>query len=242
MNLASKKVETLVAGNRVDLCSCPFLKNHPSAQTEFAYVSKVEIEAEGTVAVTYEDIDQVGYPAGTELMVRVPRDVVDPVVRVQLATADGVEADWPISQNLTDRWGELNYHNEENKPLELLSDNEALLTRLVDQMWDEMTFIVRKDGQFGILFEAEFCSIESELPHKEQCCAEWFATLKPHAEVVKVLLEGLKPLAEKFPGVEFAVPPASEVINDRPAAWAFVPDGLLTAEQRKELGRALLDL
>jgi hypothetical protein len=242
MNLSPKKVENLVAGNRVDLCSCPFLKNHASAKFEFACVSKVEVEENGAVAVTYEDIDQVGYPAGTELQVRVPRDVVDPMVRVQVATTDGADVDWHISQNLTDRWGELNYHNEENKPLELLVDDEALLARLVDQMWDEATFVVRKDGKFGILFEAEFCSIESETPQKELCNAEWFATLKPHSEVVNALLEGMKPLEEKFPGVLFAVPPASEVINDRPAAWAFVPDGHLNAEQRKELGSALLNL
>jgi hypothetical protein len=242
MNLAFKKVENLVAGNRVDLCSCPFLKNHPRATFEFACVSKVEIEGKGVVAVTYEDIDQVGYPAGTELQVRVPRDVTDPVVRVRVATGVDAEVDWHISQNLTDRWGELNYHNEENKPLELLVDDEALLARLVDQMWDEATFVVRKSGKFGILFEAEFCSIESETPQKELCNAEWFAGLKPHAEVVSVLLEGMKPLADKFPGVLFAVPPASEVINDRPAGWAFVPDGLLNAEQRKELGSAMLNL
>ena len=52
----------------------------------------------------------------------------------------------------------------------------------------------------------------------------------------------MKPLAERFPGVLFAVPDESQVINDRPAAWAFVADGLLTAEQREELGKALLDL
>jgi hypothetical protein len=108
-------------------------------------------------------------------------------------------------------------------------------------MWDECTFIVRKDGKFGIWLEAEFCSLESE-EHAKEDDPDWYATLKPHAEVVKALLAGMTPLAERYPGVQFAVPDESHVINDRPAAWAFVPDGLLSAEQREELGKALLDL
>jgi len=238
---AMKKVEDLVAGNLVDLESCPFLKTHPSAASEFANVELVKREDGDTVVVGYEGIDHVGYPVGTELLVRVPRDVPDPKVRVQLVAEDGAWGEWKLSQNLTDRWGDLNYHNEANKPLELLSDNEPLLKRLVSQMWDEATFVVRKDGQFGILFEAEFCSRESE-EHDAQSNPEFFAKLKPHDDAVKALLEGMKPLAERFPGVLFAVPEPQAVINDRPAAWAFVSDGLLSAEQRDELGHALLSL
>ncbi|MDP3639527.1 MAG: hypothetical protein U0989_20440 [Azonexus sp.] len=78
--------------------------------------------------------------------------------------------------------------------------------------------------------------------HAKDGDPDWYATLKPHAEVVKVLLDGMKLLAERYPDVQFAVPDESQVINDRPAAWAFVPDGLLSAEQREELGKALLDL
>lgn len=148
---------------------------------------------------------------------------------------------WNISQNLTDRWGDINYHNGDNKPLELLEDDDALLERLRAQMWDELTFIVRKDGKFGILFESEFCTLECE-EHAKDGDPDWYATLKPHAEVVKALLDGMKLLAERYPDVQFAVPDESQVINDRPAAWAFVSDGVLSAEQREELGKALLDL
>jgi hypothetical protein len=42
--------------------------------------------------------------------------------------------------------------------------------------------------------------------------------------------------------VLFSVPDASAIINDRPAAWAFVPEGHLSQEQREELGKALLAL
>lgn len=125
--------------------------------------------------------------------------------------------------------------------MELLEDDDDLLERLRTQVWDELTFIVRKDGKFGILFESEFYSLESE-EHEKDHDPDWYATPKPHAEVVKVLLEGMKPLAERVPGVLFAVPDETHIINDRPATWAFVPDGLLTHEPREELGKALLDL
>ena len=241
METISKKVEDLAVGNRVDLTSCPYLKNHPSADCEYALVADVERETPDCVVVGYEGIDHIGYQVGTVLQARTPRDVPDPEVNVHpLGKPEEWEV-WNISQDLTDRWGDINYHNADNKPLELLENDDALLERLCAQMWDELTFIVRKDGKFGILFEAEFCSLESE-EHAKDGDPDWYATLKPHAEVVKILLDGMQSLAERYPGVQFAVPNESQVINSRPAAWAFVPDGLLSEEQREELGRALLDL
>lgn len=75
MQIVSKKVEDLVAGNRVDLQSCPFLKDHPSAETEFAVVTDVARETPDCVTVAYEGIDCVGYQVGTLLLVRAPKDV-----------------------------------------------------------------------------------------------------------------------------------------------------------------------
>lgn len=204
-------------------------------------MAHVERETPDCVVVGYEGIDHIGYQVGTILQVRTPKDVPDPGVKVHSLGEPEEWEVWNISQNLTDRWGDINYHNADNKPLELLEADDALLERLRAQMWDELTFIVRKEGTFGILFEAEFCSLESE-EHAKDGEPDWYATLKPHAEVVKALLEGMKPLAERFPGVLFAVPDKTHIINDRPAAWAFVADGLLTGEQREELGKALLDL
>lgn len=241
METVSKKVEDLVVGNRVDLVSCPFLKKHPSAASEYGLVVHVERETPDCVVIGYEGIDHIGYPVGTVLQVRAAKDVPDPVVKVHPLGKPEEWEEWHISLNLTDRWGELNDHGANNKPLELLEDDDDLLERLRAQMWDELTFIVRKDGKFGILFEAELCSLESEENGKNHD-PDWYATLKPHAEVVKALLEGMKTLAEHFPGVLFTVPEECNVINNRPAAWAFVSDDLLTAEQREELGRALLDL
>lgn len=241
MSTVSKKVEDLVVGDRVDLESCPYLKDHASAKSEYALVAHVERESPECVVIGYEGIDHIGYPIGTNLQVRAPIDVPDPVVKVRPVGKPEEWKDWKISQNLTTRDGDLNYHDAENKPLEFLEFDEDLLARLRAQMWDGITFITRKDGKFGLLFEMEFCSLESEEENKNDDPA-WYAALKPHADVIKTLLDGLKPLAERFPGVEFAVPDEAHIANDRPAAWAFVPDGLLSDEQREELGKALLNL
>lgn len=143
---------------------------------------------------------------------------------------------WQINTNLTDRWGEINRFDEDNKPLEML-ENDTFLKHLHEQMWEENTFIVRKDGKFGILFEVEYMSRESEAPYGDP-----EDRLPSHETVVRRLLTHMAPLAARFPGVSFCVPEESEIINDRPAAWAFVPDGHFSPEQREELGLALYDL
>lgn len=168
-------------------------------------------------------------------------DVPDRLHQVTLPGAPDEPSTWAISPNLTDRWGDLNYHNAMNKPLEPLEDNPELLDALRAQMWGESTFIVRKDGQFGILFEVEFMSRESE-EHAKDSDPTWYAGLKPHADMVPILLAGLAPIAEKFPAVEFCVPNESYIANDRPAVWAFVSNGLLDAAQLEELGKALQDI
>lgn len=63
------KVEDLKEGDLVDLSSCPFLKNHPSAEFEYATVGFVEEETPNCILVGYDGIDHVGYPKGTELLV-----------------------------------------------------------------------------------------------------------------------------------------------------------------------------
>jgi hypothetical protein len=241
MDTTSKRVEDLIIGNRVDLSSCPHLKSHASADLECACVASVHRESQDCVVIGYEGIDHIVYPVGTVLQTYTPKDVPDPAIRVHPLGRPEEWETWNISQNLTDRWGDINAYNAEAKPLELLLDDKGLLERLRGQMWDELTFVVRKDGKFGILFESEFCSAESEAEYKDDD-PEWYSTLKPHAKVVEVLLQGMQPLAERYPGVQFAVPDESQIINDRPAAWAFVPDGLLSAEQREELGIAMLSL
>lgn len=61
------KVEDLKEGDKVDLETCPFLKDHPMACCEYAEVIEVQQETTDCVAVTYEGVGQVGYSLGTKL-------------------------------------------------------------------------------------------------------------------------------------------------------------------------------
>ena len=69
MTLIIVPVEILKEGDLVDLDSCPYLSEHPSAQFEYAQIVDVALESPECVAITYEGIDQVGYPSGTFLKV-----------------------------------------------------------------------------------------------------------------------------------------------------------------------------
>ena len=65
-----KRVTELKPGDRVDLESCPHLHTHSTAPYQYAVVEAVVHETPNCVAVTYEDIDTVGYSPDTELEVR----------------------------------------------------------------------------------------------------------------------------------------------------------------------------
>ena len=159
-------------------------------------------------------------------------------IEVRLPGRKRVMSKWNIITNLTDRWGEINEYNAELKPRDQLTDYDgALLNVLRQEMWDEITFIVQKDGKFGILYEVEFASRQSE-----EGLGGSTQELSDHDVVMNSIAQRLEVLATKFPGVSFCVPPESEIANDRPAAWAFVPYGMLDPLRREELGKALLGM
>jgi hypothetical protein len=160
----------------------------------------------------------------------------------EVTLPDGRKTTWAIEANLTDRWGGLNDFAVQSKPgLALLELDEPLLAELRGLMWDETTFVARKDGKFGVLFEIEYASRESESGHLAEDDEELHA-YKPHTEVVAALLKGLRKLQEAF-NLEMCVPEPGVVIHDRPAVWAFMPaDKPLTAAERERLGLALLAL
>lgn len=157
---------------------------------------------------------------------------------VEVTLPDGAKSWWNIEQNLSTRWGELNDYAAEGKPgLALLELDLDLLTRLRQQMWEESTFIVRKDNQFGLLFEVEFASKESEADDADDT-----REYRPHAEVIVALIDGLAKLARTYPQVQFSVPDASEIINDRPAVWGFFLLDALGENAREVVGQALHNL
>lgn len=165
----------------------------------------------------------------------------DPAYAVTLP--NGESGSWNISLNLTDRWGELNVYMATAKAMKPLVDQPELYERLINQQWDEMTFVVHMDGQYGLLFEQEFATKESEvnlIQPTDSCYEQEMARLMSEADLKPVLLERLQPLVAKYPSVQFCLPPKEEMCEERLGIWAFVADGLLDDATREQLGRDIL--
>jgi hypothetical protein len=171
-----------------------------------------------------------------------------PMPTAEVTLPDGTTTRWWLENNLTDRWGSFNEHAADRKSGlailqldEALALEERLLERLREQMYDETTFIARKDGKFGLLYEVEYCSRESEAELCKDDPKE-LEQYKPHEVVVAALLKGLRTVQETFPSVEMGIPDSDEIIWNRPAVWAFVPLDTLNEEQRSKLGIMLMTL
>lgn len=161
-------------------------------------------------------------------------------VMVTLLDAKG-QRPWRITNNLTDRWGALNYHAWASKPEgHVLETDEALLNRLRSQMTGEESYVAAKDGKLGILVEIEYYSLESESDCEPSDLGE--ESFRPYDEVVERIRQDHLPLRARFPNVQFSIPDADEVIMGRPAIWAFFRDGALTEEERSALHSALLEI
>src|SRR6202041_3794099 len=102
------------------------------------------------------------------------------------------------------------------------------------------TFVVRKDGAYGLLFEVEYLALESDA--HEGIDPSILRSLRPYEEVVMNLRRRAWPLTRRFRGVSFSIAPPEEVFRERPGIWGFVPDGLLSLAEREALGTALLNL
>jgi len=170
----------------------------------------------------------------------VTKRITDSPVEVTLPS--GESSIWKISQNLTDRWGDLNGFMAPNEAYQMLASDEALYASLQEQMVWETTFIVRKDEIFGVLFELEFCTQHSEtdLIGNENSDLQSCLSQYPTESDSKVfLLKAIAELEPQFPNVQFCLPHREEMVNERMGIWAFVPDGALTIEQGKILYDAL---
>lgn len=177
-----------------------------------------------------------------EIMEAPARQTVDPAIKVRVLGKPQAWTTWFITQNITDRWGELNAYRAEEKPLDVLEANPEMLNTLRKQMWDELTFVARKDGKFGVLYEVEFSSKESD---KDLCEGDtaWLASLPTHEQILARVDAFLTKIAPLCPGVQFCIPEESQIAQQRIAAWAFVPmDVPFTQQQREQLGHALMRL
>ena len=162
-----------------------------------------------------------------------------PCIEVTLPGSGGIIAPWNLCQ-LSDRWGEVLPHAPQLLAEKVGADSE-LHARLCLQMWDEVTFIAHKDDQFGLLFEIEYESIESDAREGAESGEDSGDDLRPYATVAEQLLRDLVHLQEQFPEVQFCVPEPGAVYKGRPAVWGFAADGALTDERRERLGHMLLE-
>lgn len=163
-----------------------------------------------------------------------------PRAPIRVTLPDGANSHWHLENNLTDRRGEFNNVAAYTKPgLAVLQLDETLTERLRKQMYDELTFVVRKDAKFGLLYEVEYCSRESEFNFLG-AESEESAELKPHAEVVEALLKGLRAAQQEFPNIAMCIPDADEIVWTRPAVWAFVPMDALNEAERAKLAGLLM--
>jgi hypothetical protein len=147
---------------------------------------------------------------------------------IRTRTGDGGREIWMIAQCLTDRWGALNDSGRNTAAVQALAADPTVLERLRGQLSDAWSCIVRKDGAFGTLLEIEYQTLERTVRHHDA------SQLRSYEEVAQVILLGIQDLAIAFPEVQFAVPD-SEVVDGRPVAWVYVPDGALNLTQRRAL-------
>jgi len=63
-------ITSIRVGMRVDLESCPYLKNHPSASSEWAVVSYASRETANCFAIDYDGIDIIGYDPSITIVIR----------------------------------------------------------------------------------------------------------------------------------------------------------------------------
>lgn len=64
-----RRVGDLAINDRVDLASCPYLRNSPIAAKIYGVVTHKDHETQETVVIGYEGIDHIGYPKDTVLTV-----------------------------------------------------------------------------------------------------------------------------------------------------------------------------
>jgi hypothetical protein len=150
---------------------------------------------------------------------------------IEVMDSLGAPAQWAISPYLALRNGHINTYDEATKPLAELVCDQSLLPTLMEQTSERgYSSVARKDGVFGILFEAEgYCS----LPDSAECFINEYPLRE---EVLARLLCIIQENQARFPSVHFCIPQPSEDMHEtRPTLWAFVPNGVLHEDARAEL-------
>jgi len=152
---------------------------------------------------------------------------------------------------LTDRHGNLNLADWES--ILVTDEEESAIERLLDSMFDEVTFVARRksDGAVGILIEA------SEFPHAgsddspEEVVEAWgggtvngkpvsVSDLPSLDDVTTELSMAAREVAAAYPGLDVAVTHGPDVTGGRAVIRAFVPEGSEHAPAVEAIARRLM--
>ncbi|MCC2108013.1 MAG: hypothetical protein KDJ40_10795 [Hyphomicrobiales bacterium] len=131
---------------------------------------------------------------------------------------------------LTDRYGEI--HGE------IDASARAIVDQLVDSMFDEMTFVVRRGGQPGLLAEVELTTPPED--DHEEVLASWGRPMTED-DVRTAAVEKAVALADQFPNaVAYACQHPGNFFN-RVCVRVFIPMPLCDARTVETIGNAMLD-
>lgn len=131
---------------------------------------------------------------------------------------------------LTDRYGEI--HNA------IDADARAAVNRLVDAMFDEITFVVMRAGDPGLLAEVELTTPPED--DHDQIVASWGRPMTED-DVRRAADEKAAVLARRFPrAVAYACQHSGNFLN-RVCVRVFIPMPQCDARMVETIGAALLD-
>lgn len=134
----------------------------------------------------------------------------------------------PMTHGLTDRWGDPNDYTAKNRFAKALFENEAQLEKLRGTMVDEESFITATPRGYALHIEKEYYSTETD-------ATEDFKPNHTFDQILKICLDAIPALREKWPDVTFCVGDTDWTFNGRVALWAIVRPGRYTTKQLREM-------
>lgn len=182
-------------------------------------VKDVHVMGTGRVHVTTLYGSTLDLAAGEQLAVLSSTVKMGRDVAVTLPGSQG-DTVWNLIPYLTGRYGDLNPFFEESRGAYALCADPQRLERLRMKLFQETTFVACKDGEFGLLMEFEYCTVEGD-PGADPLGTG--VELLPTAQLKQVLANHLAPFATQYPKLSFAVH-AGEFSYGRANVWIFIPE------------------
>ena len=128
---------------------------------------------------------------------------------------------------VTDRWGDT--ESFDNSPESLLAAE-----KLTPFMASEFSFVVQKDGGYGLLIETEIEHKDSDGNVNEQNRSD--------EEIFQMILLNVAPSLAKYKGVEFWCEVGPHIFFNRMSFRTFIPEANLEAlNESKSILRKMMD-